>query len=140
MPKGVSVDEDAVMAGYNDVRDDESETKFLMLTYQDDNSKISVHKSGSDYSEVLTELGGEEGASLRAYIYLRVVTGDEMSKRHKFVLLTWCGPSVAPLKKAKMSLEKSQVKSLMKNYAVEIQTSELEDMALDNLVERIHDE
>jgi len=137
MPKGVSVDEDAVMAGYNDVRDDESETKFLMLTYQDDNSKISVHKSGSDYSEVLTELGGEEGASLRAYIYLRVVTGDEMSKRHKFVLLTWCGPSVAPLKKAKMSLEKSQVKSLMKNYAVEIQTSELEDMALDNVIERV---
>ena len=56
-----------------------------------------------------------------------------MSKRHKFVLLTWCGPSVPPLKKAKMSLEKSEVKALMKNYAVEIQTSELEDMALDNV-------
>ena len=33
----------------------------------------SVHKSGSDYSEVLTELGGEDGESLRAYVYLRVV-------------------------------------------------------------------
>ena len=56
-----------------------------------------------------------------------------MSKRHKFVLLTWCGPSVPALKKAKMSLEKTQVKNLMSNYAVEIQTSELEDMALDNV-------
>lgn len=38
-----------------------------------------------------------------------------------------------PLKKAKMSLEKSQIKELMKNYAVEVQTSELEDLALDNV-------
>ena len=56
-----------------------------------------------------------------------------MSKRHKFVLLTWCGPTVPALKKAKMSLEKTQVKNLMSSYAVEIQTSELEDMALDNV-------
>ena len=40
MPKGVIVDEEGVMAGYADVRDDESETKFLMLTYQDENTKI----------------------------------------------------------------------------------------------------
>lgn len=137
MPKGVSVDEEAVKAGYEDVRSDDSETKFVMLTYQEDNTKITVHKSGSDYSEVLTELGGEDGESLRAYVYLRVVTGDEMSKRHKFVLLTWCGPTVPALKKAKMSLEKTQVKNLMSSYAVEIQTSELEDMALDNIIELV---
>ena len=40
MPKGVSLDEDTVKAGYEDVRNDESETKFLMLTYQEDNTKI----------------------------------------------------------------------------------------------------
>ena len=40
MPKGVTVDADAVTAGYQDVRDDESETKFLMLTYQEENTKI----------------------------------------------------------------------------------------------------
>ena len=32
-----------------------------------------MSKSGADYSEVLTDLGGEEGESLRAYVYLRVV-------------------------------------------------------------------
>ncbi|XP_063694559.1 coactosin-like protein isoform X1 [Bolinopsis microptera] len=137
MPKGVIVDEEAVMAGYADVRDDESETKFLMLTYQDENTKIGVSKSGADYSEVLTDLGGEEGESLRAYVYLRVVTGDEMSKRHKFVLLTWCGPSVPALKKAKMSLEKTLVKNLMRSFAVEIQASELEEMALDNIMDLV---
>ena len=41
MPKGVSVDEEAVKAGYEDVRNDESETKFVMLTYQEDNTKIT---------------------------------------------------------------------------------------------------
>ena len=56
-----------------------------------------------------------------------------MSKRHKFVLLTWCGPSVPALKKAKMSLEKTLVKNLITSFAVEIQASELEEMALDNV-------
>ena len=56
-----------------------------------------------------------------------------MSKRHKFVLLTWIGPEVPALKKAKMSLEKTQVKALIISYAVEIQSSDLEEMALDSV-------
>lgn len=57
-----------------------------------------------------------------------------MSKRVKFVLLTWCGPEVPALKKAKMSLEKTKVKKLMSNFAVEIQTSETEEIALENIL------
>lgn len=56
-----------------------------------------------------------------------------MSKRHKFVLLTWIGPEVPALKKAKMSLEKTQVKALVQSFAVEIQSSDLEEMALDSV-------
>ena len=60
-------------------------------------------------------------------------TGDEMSKRSKFVLLTWCGQAVPVLKKAKMSLEKTEVKKIIEAFSVEVQTSDLEDMSLEKV-------
>ena len=53
-----------------------------------------------------------------------------MSKRAKFVLLTWCGSEVGPMQKAKMSLEKTEVKKILAIYAVEHQTADLDEMSL----------
>ena len=46
----------------------------------------------------------------RAYGYVRIETGDELSKRAKFALITWVGDEVPPLKKAKVSTDKASVK------------------------------
>lgn len=46
------------------------------------------------------------------YAYVRFETGDEMSRRAKFAFITWIGPSVSPLKKAKVSTDKAFVKKL----------------------------
>ena len=46
----------------------------------------------------------------RVYAYVRFETGDEMSRRAKFAFITWIGPSVPPLKKAKVSTDKAFVK------------------------------
>ena len=40
-------------------------------------------------------------------------TGDEMSKRAKFVLITWVGPDVSVMKKAKMSTDKALMKDIV---------------------------
>lgn len=40
-------------------------------------------------------------------------TGDEMSKRSKFLLVTWVGTEVSPIKKAKMSTDKALVKEIL---------------------------
>lgn len=40
-------------------------------------------------------------------------TGDEMSKRSKFLLVTWVGLGVSPIKKAKMSTDKALVKEVL---------------------------
>lgn len=48
----------------------------------------------------------------RFYAYVRLETGDEMSKRVKFVLITWVGIGVRPLKKAKVSTDKTLIKEL----------------------------
>lgn len=49
----------------------------------------------------------------RAYAYVRFETGDEMSRRKKFAFVTWIGPSVSPLKKAKVSTDKAFVKKIV---------------------------
>ena len=49
----------------------------------------------------------------RAFGFVRMTTGDEMSKRVKFVLVTWMGGNVSAMKRAKMSTDKAQVKSLI---------------------------
>jgi len=49
----------------------------------------------------------------RLYGFARVDTGDELSKRVKFVLVTWVGVNVGALKRAKMSIDKSVVKTVI---------------------------
>jgi len=39
--------------------------------------------------------------------------GDEMSKRAKFVLITWIGSNVSALKRAKVSTDKTGVKTVI---------------------------
>ena len=48
----------------------------------------------------------------RVYAFLRVQTGDEMSRRMKFALLVWVGPGVSAMKKAKLSTDKGFVKQV----------------------------
>lgn len=50
----------------------------------------------------------------RLYGFLRLNTGDELSKRVKFVFLTWVGVNVGALNRAKMSTDKTVVKAVIK--------------------------
>ena len=55
----------------------------------------------------------------RAFGYVRLITGDEMSKRSKFALITWIGKSVKPLQKARVSTDKAFVKDVLRvSYVV----------------------
>lgn len=38
------------------------------------------------------------------FAYLRVISGDQESKRAKFVFISWCGEKVSPLKRVKKKL------------------------------------
>lgn len=49
----------------------------------------------------------------RLYLFVRIETGDELSRRAKFAFITWIGERVSPLKKAKMSTDKAMVKEIV---------------------------
>ena len=50
----------------------------------------------------------------RAFAFARIIMGDELSKRAKFVLITWSGANVGGIKRAKMSTDKSLVKNVIR--------------------------
>merc|ERR1712130_198392 len=51
-----------------------------------------------DFAEFKSHFGADE----RGFGYIKITTGDEMSKRSKFVFCTWVGPNVSVMKKAKI--------------------------------------
>ena len=49
----------------------------------------------------------------RLFGFLRMYTGDELSKRAKFAFIAWIGQSVSALKRAKVSIDKALVKEVV---------------------------
>eukprot|EP00731_Ephydatia_muelleri_P026234 Em0018g334a len=104
---------EAISEAYQDVRRDDTETNWALFGYD---GKFIVHvKSGVDYQELLGLLD-DDG---RNYIFVRFETGDEMSRRKKFALITWIGNAVSPLKKAKVSTDKAFVKEIITSFGKE---------------------
>lgn len=50
---------------------------------------------------------------VRLFAFVRFTTGDAMSKRSKFALITWIGENVSGLQRAKTSTDKTLVKEVV---------------------------
>lgn len=113
------IQKEAVSEAYEDVRNDSTPTTWALLGY-DENSAIVLLATGSDYEEFRSKFSEDE----RLFGFVRLTAGDELSKRAKFVLITWIGSNVSALKRAKVSTDKATVKKIIQNFALELQISE----------------
>ncbi|PIK62629.1 coactosin-like protein [Apostichopus japonicus] len=118
-----NIDTDGIYQAYTDVRDDNNETAWALVKYAEDKSMV-LHGVGTDYEEMISGLQEDE----RAYGYVRLVVGDELSKRVKFALITWIGPSVSPMKKAAVSTDKGTIKSVFQQFQIEVQADDLREL------------
>jgi hypothetical protein len=57
-----------------------------------------------------------------------------MSRRAKFAFITWIGPSVSPLKKAKVSTDKAFVKAVWPNFGKEILADEKSELKQEKIL------
>jgi len=124
------IQREPIAEAYDDVRNDGTETTWALLSY--DENTIVLSATGTDFDEFKMKFNEEE----RLFGFLRMTTGEEpnfKSKRAKFVLITWIGANVSPLKRAKVSTDKSTVKSIVKSFAIEIQTSDLSELNEDHI-------
>jgi hypothetical protein len=125
------IQKEAIAEAYEDVRNDSTPTSWALLTY--DNNTIVLGGTGSDYEEFRSKFTDDE----RLFGFVRLTSGDELSKRAKFVLVSWIGANVGALKKAKMSTDKATVKTILKSFALEIQTSDPAEIEENHLREAL---
>eukprot|EP01097_Dermamoeba_algensis_P011307 TRINITY_DN8744_c0_g1_i1.p1 TRINITY_DN8744_c0_g1~~TRINITY_DN8744_c0_g1_i1.p1 ORF type:complete len:144 (-),score=46.64 TRINITY_DN8744_c0_g1_i1:290-721(-) len=118
---------EAVDSLYQQVRNDKSGTDYVLLGYEGKN-KIVVESSGAG-TEWVDKLKDEQAQ----FVFFRVNTGDKESKRTKFVFLTWVGEGVSVLQKAKISVHKSDVKKIIRDFAVEFHFTDRSEVDLEKI-------
>ncbi|KAG5683487.1 hypothetical protein PVAND_012764 [Polypedilum vanderplanki] len=124
-----NMDRDAIRDAYEDVRSNLTDTEWVVFKFE--SSEIVVAAKGSGFEDFRQQFLDDE----RAFGYIRIQMGDEMSKRCKFLFLTWIGCDVGVMQRAKMSTDKSIMKEVISNFAAEL-TAECEaDMDLNYFME-----
>ncbi|KAL2093071.1 hypothetical protein ACEWY4_010383 [Coilia grayii] len=119
------IDKDACREAYNLVRDDNTETNWAAFKYE--GSTIVPAGHGTDYEEFKSHCTDDA----RLFGFVRFTTGDAMSKRAKFTLITWIGENVSGLQRAKISTDKTLVKDVVQNFAKEFMISERRELEED---------
>merc|ERR1711916_92806 len=80
----VDCSDDAIQTAYHDVRDDKTDSNWLLCGYTSDGKALELIGSGAGG---LTEMAESFVEDQPQYGYLRVTVGDEESIRQKFALI-----------------------------------------------------
>ncbi|KAL1775917.1 coactosin [Sigmodon hispidus] len=116
------IDKEACRAAYSLVRDDGS--AVILVTFRYDGSTIDTGKQGADYQHFIQQCTDD----VRLFAFVHFTTGDAMSKRSKFALITWIGEDVSGLQRAKMGTNKTLVKEVVQNFAKEFVISDRKEL------------
>uniref|UniRef100_A0A9L0RRM0 Coactosin-like protein n=1 Tax=Equus caballus TaxID=9796 RepID=A0A9L0RRM0_HORSE len=103
------IDKEACRAAYNLVRDDGS--AVIWVTFKYDGSTIVPGEQGAEYQDFIQQCTDD----IRLFAFVRFTTGDAMSKRSKFALITWIGENVSGLQRAKTGTDKTLVKEVVQS-------------------------
>jgi len=129
----VDVTDSALSEVYQEIRNDKNETNWALAGYESNTKVVLKSRGTGGLHELLSTFEDNEAQ----YAYLRVTSGDTESRRTKFVFISWCGPSVGALKRAKMSVHKASVKSVWKDYAIEIHGENHEELSEEIVMQKV---
>ncbi|KAI4903305.1 hypothetical protein NFI96_031857 [Prochilodus magdalenae] len=116
------IDKEACREAYNLVRDDTTDINWAAFKY--DGPTIVPAGHGTDYGDFKSLCTDD----IRLFGFVRITTGDAMSKRAKFTLITWIGENVSGLQRAKISTDKTLVKDVVQNFAKEFMVSDIREL------------
>ncbi|KDQ07345.1 hypothetical protein BOTBODRAFT_192474 [Botryobasidium botryosum FD-172 SS1] len=130
------VSSEDISQAYQDVRSDKSDTNWLLLKYQSD--KIDTLTLVGTGSQGLEEMKNHVSDSEVMFGYARIVySNDKESKREKFILVVWIGPSVKVMRRAKVSVHTADVKKVLNAYSIEVAAKEKADLDEEPIVKRL---
>nr|XP_008523054.1 PREDICTED: coactosin-like protein [Equus przewalskii] len=99
----------------------------IWVTFKYDGSTIVPGEQGAEYQDFIQQCTDD----IRLFAFVRFTTGDAMSKRSKFALITWIGENVSGLQRAKTGTDKTLVKEVVQNFAKEFVISDRKELEED---------
>ncbi|KAI5479189.1 actin depolymerizing protein [Pseudohyphozyma bogoriensis] len=131
------VSDPAIKTAYEDVRNDKTETNWLLLDYTSDKSD-TLKLAGSGSGQGLSELKALLSDDKVSFGYAKITyANDKESSREKFILIVYIGSSVKVMRKAKVSIHTAGVKDVLRAFSIEVPASSLDDLAEDPIVTRL---
>jgi len=127
------VSDAGIVDAYNRVRKDNGDINWVLLGYEN-NKKLIVAGTGSGG---INELASNLQDDQCNFGYARVVSKDDETTRTKFVFLTWKGDTAPVMRKGNMSVHVSNVKKVIKDYAVEVNAVEKSEINEDDIVNKL---
>jgi len=121
---------------YHDVRNDKTDTNWLIIDYENDRSdKLVLTQSGSGGLKELRENLQDDKAS---FAYARIdFANDKESKRQKFILICWIGEKVKIMRKAKVSVHAADVKKVLRSYSIDVAAEDRNDLKEEPIIIRL---
>lgn len=130
----VDVSDQSIASAVADISDPKGSTNWILLGYKDASHIHVVGHGTGGADEAVSHLKDDQVL----YGLVKVsFTADDETARTKMAFFAWVGPSVAVLKRAKTGVHKSSIKSVIKDFAVELQTDSREELSEENLIKQI---
>eukprot|EP00123_Amoebidium_parasiticum_P005353 comp16563_c0_seq1/m.14660 comp16563_c0_seq1/g.14660 ORF comp16563_c0_seq1/g.14660 comp16563_c0_seq1/m.14660 type:complete len:218 (-) comp16563_c0_seq1:426-1079(-) len=122
----------AVTEYVQDVRNDSTETNWAVFAVE--GKSVVAKAKGSTGREGLLEEFKNENVQ---YALLRTISGDQESRRTKFVFITWIGPNVSALQKGKAATLKSTVVPVVGQFHIEVQTDDKKFLTEEEITKKL---
>ncbi|EAL45540.1 actin binding protein family protein [Entamoeba histolytica HM-1:IMSS-B] len=117
------------------IDDKNEEVEFVVFGVQTQPNKLVVDAKGKGGLEEVKAALKEDALQ---FAYYRTISGDEESKRVKFVFISWAGEGIKkPKLRAVMSILKGDVKNVINNFHIELHATSLDDLVEDEIAAKI---
>jgi hypothetical protein len=114
-----------------EVKDDVNPVSWLVYGYSG-KSKITPRVKGTgEAAEYWEDFRAHLSDDELLFALVRIVMGDAESRRPKFVFIIWLGKNVGVMKKARVGMEKNDVKRVVGAIHLEIETDDTGEIELD---------
>jgi len=102
------------------VKDDKSDTNYCICN-ADGKGNITLYKTGTGN---VAELAGDLSDDSVSFVLLRMMSGDQESRRVKFVFIVWVGPKVGALTRGKATGLKAEIVPVIGQFHIEVRAGE----------------
>ena len=125
-----------IREAYEAVRNDNDPTNWLLITYEEGSNQKKWCLFGKGEGG-LEELRGAITPDFLGYGYIRVISGDEMSKRPKFVFVKYISKGLKMTIKAQMNIHRGDVEKVLSQYNVSMEVDCLDELTEEEVNERV---